>query len=401
MALLVLLMAVVSCGAPGGDKPPKPAHPVFDAERSLQLLKSRDVMRQSGLARFTSTLVVGSAGGDAVETSRGEQDFGRGTAYAERTMSIPDDFPERIADRLGPPGTETFAVVARQVLVRDGAAWLHYRPVGVGPVADATRSLQRFAGETAPYGDTLAEAIPSARPQGRPVVREDGGRDYRAVVPGGIAAAALPSGLGRMKDDWNSEAGKGDNAWFPLDVRLDSRGRVTWATMDLTPLLAHMREVEGVKSVRATYELSGYGGRTTRPLPDPSEAQDATKALTLIGELAPGDCALTAPGLPSLSMVRAVSCERRHDLRVFGQALVDIRGSEAVDGQAAMKWAGQGCREEFRSAPEEWRREAVPAGRYRVTGGSRFTGHYGASGESHSKLKGHLTCYIRTSAPGS
>ncbi|MFI1254375.1 hypothetical protein ACH4U6_11295 [Streptomyces netropsis] len=56
---------------------------------------------------------------------------------------------------------------------------------------------------------------------------------------------------------------------------------------------------------------------------------------------------------------------------------------------------------DFRAAPEEWRREAVPAGRYRMTGGSRFTGHVGAGGKSHSKLRGHLTCYVRTSAPGS
>ncbi|WP_370421601.1 hypothetical protein AB8O64_25365 [Streptomyces sp. QH1-20] len=396
-------MGAVSCGSPGGAPPPKTTirHPVFDAEQSMQLLKAREVTRQSGLARFTSTVVVASTGGDAVETSRGEQDFGRGTAYAERTVSIPDDFPERAADRLGPPGTETFAIVARQVLVRDGVTWLHYRPTGVGPVADAMRSLRRFKGETAPYGGTLAEAIGSARPQGRSVGREDGGRDYRAVVPGGVAAAALPRGLGRMKDGWNSERGKGNNASYPLDVRLDSQGRVTRATMDLTPLLAHMREVEGVKSVRATYELSGYGSRVGRALPDPSEAQDATKTLTLTGELAPGDCALTAPGLSSVSMVRVVSCDRQHDLRVFGQLPVDVRGSEAVDGEAAMKRAGEGCREKFRAAPEEWRQEAVPAGLYRMAGGSRFTGHYGASGESHSKLKGHITCYIRTSTPGS
>ncbi|MEU2516139.1 hypothetical protein [Streptomyces syringium] len=400
MALLVLLTGAVSCGTSGGDKPPKPAHPVFDAEQSMQLLKARDVTRQSGLTRFTSTVVVGSAGGDAVETAKGEQDWGRGTAYAERTMSIPDDFPARAAERLGPPGAETFAIVARQVLVRDGAAWLNYRPVGVGPVADAIRSLQVVAGETAPYGGTLAEVIASARPQGRPVVRDDGGRDYRAVVPGGVASKALPE-LGRMKDDWNSEKDKGQNGMFPLEIRLDAQGRVSRATMDLTPLIAHMRDVDGVKSIRATYELSGYGGRPTRLLPDRAEAQDATKTLTLIGELASGDCALTAPGLPSVSMVRVVPCDRPHSLRVFGQLPVDVRGSEAVDGQAAMDRAGQGCREEFRAAPEEWRREAVPAGRYRMTGGSRFTGHYGASGESHSKLKGHITCYIRTSAPGS
>ncbi|MFF5128068.1 hypothetical protein ACFY41_14250 [Streptomyces syringium] len=394
-------MGAVSCGAPGGDKPPKPAHPVFDAEQSMQLLKARDVTRQSGLARFTSTVVVGSAGGDAVETSRGEQDFGRGTAYAERTVSIPDDFPERVADRLGPPGTETFAIRARQVLVRDGSVWLHYRPVGVGPVADAMRSLGRFAGEAAPFGDTLAEAIPSARPQGRPVVREDGGRDYRAVVPGGVAAAVLPSGLGKMKDGWNSEAGKGQNGMFPMEIRLDSRGRVTRATMDLTPLLAQMRDVEGVKSVRATYELSGHGGRATRSLPGPSTVEDATKTLTLIGEVAPGDCALFAPGLASAAMVRTVPCARKHDLRVFGQALVGILGSRAVEEGAARKDAVASCGDQFREAPEAWVREAVPAGRYVVTGGSRFTGHIGASGKSNSRLRGQYTCYVRTSAPAS
>ncbi|GGR36182.1 hypothetical protein WEB32_24050 [Streptomyces netropsis] len=393
-------MGAVSCGTPGSDAPPKPAHPVFDAEQSMQLLKAREVTRQSGLARFTSTLVVGSAGGDAVETTRGEQDFGRGTAYAERTLSVPEDFPDGVARQLEEPGKETFAVVAREVLVRDGAAWLRFRPTGVGPLSDATRSLRRLAGETAPYGGTLAEVIASARPQGRPSAREDGGRDYRASVPGGVATAVLGK-LGRMTGDWNSEAGKGRNGMFPMEVRLDARGRVTRATMDLTPLLRYMRDLDGVRTIRATYELSGYGARATRTLPDPSTVEDATKTLTLIGEVAPGDCALFAPGLASAAMVRTVSCARKHDLRVFGQALVGIQGSRAVDEGAAREDAVVSCREQFREAPEEWLREAVPAGRYRVTGGSRFTGHIGASGKSHSRLRGQFTCYVRTSEPAS
>ncbi|MEW2576607.1 hypothetical protein [Streptomyces syringium] len=400
MALLVLLTGAVSCGTSGGDKPPKPAHPVFDAEQSMQLLKARDVTRQSGLSHFTSTVVVGSAGGDAVETSRGEQDFGRGTAYAERTVSIPDDFPEGVADELDPPGTQTFAIVARQVLVRDGATWLHYRPTGAGAVAYAMRSLQRFAGESAPYGGTLAEVIASARPQGRPEVREDGGRDYRAVVPGGVASAALPRGLRQMKGDWNSEVGKGRSAWFPLNVRLDSRGRVVRATMDLTPLLAHMRQVEGVKSIRATYELSGYGGRATRLLPDPAEAQDATKPWVHINQLEPGYCAVTAPGLPSMSTVREVSCDRRHDLRVISQR-TEVQGSEAPDGDPSSKRAGEWCREAVSMAPEEWARDAVPAGRSHVVSDSgkvRTTTDEGKRRTRHMDL---FTCYVRTSPPSS
>ncbi|MEV6775126.1 hypothetical protein [Streptomyces syringium] len=373
---------------------------MFDAEQSMQLLKAREVTRQSGLAHFTSSVVVGSAGGDVVETSRGEQDFGRGTAYVERTVSIPDDFPEGVADELDPPGTQTFAIVARQVLVRDGATWLHYRPTGPGAVAYAMRSLQRFAGESAPYGGTLAEVIASARPQGRPVVRDDGGRDYRAVVPGGVASIALPRGLRQMKGDWNSEVGKGRNAWFPLNVRLDSRGRVVRATMDLTPLLAHMRQVEGVKSIRATYELSGYGGRATRLLPDPAEAQDATKPWVPIYQLEPGYCAVTAPGLPSVSTVREVACDRRHDLRVISQR-TEVQGSEAADGDPSAKWAGAWCREAVSMAPEEWGRDAVPAGRSHVVSDSGRVRTTTGEGKRRTRYMDLFTCYIRTSTPGS
>ncbi|MEV4439081.1 hypothetical protein AB0K09_08690 [Streptomyces sp. NPDC049577] len=346
------------------------------------------MLQKAGTARFTSTVTYGSAAGDAVETTRGEQDFVHETAYAERTVRVPDGFPARAA--LGRPGTTALAVAGHDVYVRGEEGWLRYPFTGSTELFAATADVRAYAGTFAPYGRTIAEFISGATLQGEPETFENGSRRYRATVTGLRAGEILPRAFrGAVGDPRNlseNEVGQGPGAPVALEVHTDPRGRLTAVSMDLTSLLSPGSGTpKDITSIKATYELSGYGDKPAHPLPDAASAADATKVLTPFAELSPGACGrrVTDPGAEGLA--RAVDCGRPHDLRVVAHVPVHLTGEgEDVSAEAASREAWALCRKEFGASPEEWWQDRSTTG--------HMAGH--SVGKGIRKRDGEYTCYL-------
>ncbi|MFF2571981.1 hypothetical protein [Streptomyces sp. NPDC058084] len=399
----LLLTALAACQSGGGGTtgatPSPTVTPVFDVRLDDQLQAATKATTAAGNAAFTSTLRYGSAHGTAVDRATGAQDYTADAARAERELSVPRRFPAEAAEDLGArpgaaPVSETYVIKGGQVDYRTRqGGWLRYSPQASMDVVDLYGGILDRAGETAPYGGTLAEVVRTADATKQPVKGADGSRTYELTVAPQTAAPALPYFL---RDPLTYDRG-GERV--ALTVVLDARGRLLRASADYTPVLKVMHAegvLEGVTSLKAEYSLSGLGS-TRLPGPEAgreTRTEDAEKALTPLTEVRPGSCGSTDTGLGgSLDLVRVVPCGKTADLRVFGQVTVKETVQGNPDGVANRK-AGERCGTKFRSAPAAWVADARPHGTYYSYGaGSSSSPYTGPDAD----VEGAFTCYVLTS----
>ncbi|MEV4424490.1 hypothetical protein AB0K23_03775 [Streptomyces sp. NPDC049602] len=395
---LPLLLAAVGCQTAGPVERPAAkgasptGKPVFEERLADQLSAASRATAATGSARFTATVTYGSAGGSAVERTTGVLDYAKDTARVERTVDIPRRFPEKAAtEDLGrAPGAtarERFAVEENDVSYRTSrGTWLRYSASGSMDFADSVSGFLEYAGETAPWGRTLAEVVRHEHPERTPEKTGDGGRRYELKVYASSASDALPDDVALHLDP-----GAADKV--PLTVVLDKDGRLVRAEADFRPVLGvlHAKGVlTGVSSLRAQYVLDGHGRTTVPPVPAGERSEDAEQVTTTMDKLQPGACASTDTGLGSLDRVLKVPCGKDAELRVFGRARVDktVQGDPRGVGEAA---AGEKCRARFRSAPAAWTSGARPAGSYTVYGGTSISYEYTGP---DSTVRGDYTCYV-------
>ncbi|MFG3348222.1 hypothetical protein ACGF1Z_24580 [Streptomyces sp. NPDC048018] len=397
--LLTALAACQSGGSATGAAASPTATPVFDVRLDDQLQAATKATTAAGNAAFTSTLRYGSAHGTAVDRASGTQDYTGDAARAERELSVPRGFPAEAADDLGArPGRasvpETYVIKGNRVDYRTRqGGWLRYSSKASMDVVDLYEGILDRAGETAPYGGTLAEVVRSADATKPPVKDADGRRTYELTVPPQTAAPALPYSV-RSPLTYDRGAER-----VALTVVLDAQGRLQRASADYTPVLKRMHAegvLKGVTSLKAEYTLSGLG-TTVMPGPEAGQGtrtEDAEKALTPLTEVGPGACGSTDTGLGgSLGLVRVVPCGRTADVRVFGQVTVKETVQGAPDGVAERE-AGERCGTKFHSVPDAWVADARPDGTY-------FTYGAGSSSSSYTgpdtDVEGTYTCYVQVS----
>ncbi|MFJ8662613.1 hypothetical protein [Streptomyces sp. NPDC093795] len=397
-ATLPLLFAAVGCDTSGpGEEPAAKAasptgKPVFEERLRDQLNAASRATAASGSARFTATLTYGSARGTAVERTTGVLDYAMDTARVERSVDIPRDFPELAAtvDLGHAPGTtarEQYTVEENDVSYRTSAGtWLRYSASGSMEFADTVSDFLEYAGETAPWGRTLAEVVRHADPERNPEPTPDGGRRYELRIDGRSAAVALPKAFGHALDQDRT-------AEVPLTVVLDKDGRLLRAEADYEAVLdaLHIRGVlGGVTSLRAEYVLTDHGKAPVTPVPVRERSQDAEQATTTLQGVKPGACASTDTGLGSMVRVRPVPCGKDADLRVFGHVRVDmtVQGDPRGVGEEA---ADEKCGARHRTAPGAWTAGGRPAGSYRVGGGTSISYRYTGA---DSTVSGDYTCYV-------
>ncbi|MFI8960719.1 hypothetical protein ACIGO8_01285 [Streptomyces sp. NPDC053493] len=378
--------------------PSPTATPVFSVRLGDQLSAASRATAAAGPAAFTWTLSYGSAKGTAVERVTGVQDYAKDTARAERTVEIPRRFPADAARELGgePEGSrrpQTFAVSHNEVFYRtaDGD-WLRYSSAASGEIVDLMGGALQRAGDSAPYGRTLAEVVSVADAGKAPVKGADGSRTYQ-VVPLTFASVALPNGLDIGQDSARQAPGP-----VRTTVVLDAEGRLVRATADYAPALKLLHDghlLTGVTSLRAVYTLSGHGRTPVPPPPAAAKSLDAAKALTDVHAVRPGACASLDTGLGTLALVRVVPCGARADLRVFGH----VRFKTTVQGDpggVAVREAQDRCEAAYRSAPRAWIADGRPAGRFTTYGQATTSSAYLGPDVD---IEGDYTCLVETSRP--
>lgn len=402
LVLPLLLTTVAACQSGGRDGEAAPTTPsptptpVFSVRLDDQLSAASEATRAAGSAAFTWTLRYGSAKGTAVERVTGVQDYAKDTARAERVVEVPRRFPADAARELGGEPVrerrpQTFAVSGNQVSFRtaDGG-WLRYSSAASTDVVDRMDGALQRAGDTAPYGRTLAEVVSVADASTPPVKGADGSRTYRLDVPLTYATGALPEALDLTQDLARQAPGP-----IRMTVVLDAHGLLLRATADYAPALAllHGRHLlKGVTSLRADYALSGHGRTPVPPPPAGARVRDAEKALTDVHRVKPGGCASVDTGLGTLALVRVVPCGSGADLRVFGQ----VRFKETVQGDPDGVAAREGqdrCEDAFGTAPRSWIADGRPAGSFTTYGqGTTSSAYTGPDVD----VEGDYTCFVET-----
>ncbi|WP_329424393.1 hypothetical protein [Streptomyces sp. NBC_01268] len=404
LVLPLLLSTLAACQSGGRDgksaaATPSPSPtpiPVFSVRLDDQLSAASRATTATGSAAFTWTLRYGSAKGTAVERVTGVQDYAKDTARAERVVRIPRRFPADAARELGgePAGArkpQTFAVSGNEVSYRtaDGD-WLRYSSAAPGEVVDLMDGALQRAGETAPYGGTLAEVVSVADASKAPVKGADGSRTYQVDVPLTYASVALPRALDISQDSARQAPGP-----IRTTVVLDRDGRLLRATADYAPALKPLHDahlLKGVTSLRAEYTLSGHGRTPVPPPPAGGKSRDAAKVLTDVHKVKPGACASLDTGLGTLALVRVVPCGARADLRVFGQ----VRFKETVQGDpdgVAVREGQDRCKAAYRSAPRSWTADGRPADRFTTYGqGTTSSAYTGPDVD----VEGDYTCLVET-----
>ncbi|MEU2545106.1 hypothetical protein ABZ618_06630 [Streptomyces roseolus] len=395
--LLPLLAAAVGCQASGPEEPaakaPSPTgKPVFEERLGEQLSAATRATHAAGSARFTSTVTYRSARSTAVETTTGVLDYAADTARVERILRVPSGFPEKTAAELGLSAgaeREVFAVDKNDVSYRTAAGtWLRYEASASQEFTVEAGEVLSYAGEAAPWGDTLAEVVRLADPERAPATGTDGRRTYEVEVDSGAADDVLPTDIGFALT-------KEARTDIPLTVVLDKDGRLLSAEADFAPVLRVARQkglLKEVTSLRAAYTLTGHGEQTVPGIPAGERVEDAERSTAALVGLKPGACASTDTGLGTVDRVRPMACGKGADLRVFGRQKVEetVRRKDPVGYGRALAVAR--CRKDFDAAPAAWTKDARPAGAYLVAG--QETVSYEYTGPDAS-VSGDFTCYVR------
>ncbi|GHA32911.1 hypothetical protein GCM10010329_65380 [Streptomyces spiroverticillatus] len=407
---LTLLTGTATACAPTGEGAGAAPHPVYSARPADQLVAARKATQAAGSARFTSTLTWQHprTSRNLTDRTTGDQSFTHGVAHANRTVTVPDDFPETIADLYGDrPGRKRYgyAVQGSDVFYRTlTGTWLRYPSGAPQEFAQATWGFNDRAGSLTPYGGTLADVAFASFPTAPPKTLPVGTRRYTLNADGGVAESLLPKGLA-LRDSPEPAVAKSAPVQVPLTVDLDQDGRLTRATADLTPLLADREtdEDDGAEdnlSLRAELNFTHYGTRTGPPVPPGDRTEDATRTLTLLTGLKPGACATTDTGLDGLSLVRPADCAAgRHDLRVLGQVKVKKSTRAPITTQDGDDIAVRRCATLAANAAPRLRAEAHPPGNYAAYGQSQWSTLMGGSDGGTNTVEGQYTCYFLTSVP--
>jgi len=359
--------------------------------RHKQPSAAGDALADSGTARFTTTVTYTAAGGSAVERTTGVLDWRKDAARAERVSRVPAGFPEDIADDLGlTPGLterQEYAVEGNEIAYRPkGGTWLRYAASDPKEFADGVGGLLGYAGDAAPWGNTLAEVLKvSFALDDEPL--PGGGRRYRTQVDGLQAQSALPPAVdGRVQGLAPTQT---------VVVDLDRRGRLVRAEADYGKLLAeqHAKGVlPGLTGLRVEFALTGHGAPVTALVPATERSETARTVLTAIAKVKPGACASTDTGLGHPGLVRVVPCGGGADLRVFGQQRIDETVRNADPEGLADRLAGERCRGDFRAAPTAWTAGARPADTFWSTGDEKLTFAF-TGPDAHAR--GDFTCYVK------
>lgn len=397
--LLPLLAAAVGCqasgtaGEPAAKAPSPTGKPVYQERLADQLNAASRATAATGSARFTATLSYGSAEGTAVETTTGVLDYAKDSARVERTYDVPRGFPEDTATELGLPsrsrGPQVFAVEKNDVSYRTArGTWLRYDASGSKEFTDGAGEILALAGESEPWGGTLADAVRHADAERAPETGADGRRTYRVDVYTRSLVDLLPAEVGYASRDAKTPGE------VPVTVVLDKDGRLLSAEADYAPLLRGLRGagvLRGVTSLRATYTLTGHGGQTVPGVPAGERSEDAERVTAALVEVKPGACASTDTGLGSQDLVRPVACGKEADLRVFAVQRVDETFRDKDPQGLGRALAAERCRADLRTVPAAWTRDARPAGTYQVGGTETVT--YGYTGPDAS-VSGDFVCYV-------
>ncbi|MFJ4874490.1 hypothetical protein ACIP93_04685 [Streptomyces sp. NPDC088745] len=400
---VVLLLAVVGCTDDDtATSAAPPRHPVYSERPADQLVAAGKTTKAAGTARFTSTFTWESPAGKLIDTTTGDQSFSRAVAHANRSVTVPEGFPAVIADLYGTrPGRKRhgYAVQGSDVFYRTlKGTWLRYPAGAPQEFAQATWGFNERAGSVTPYGGTLADTVFGSFPTAPPRALPDGTRRYTLHADGGVAEPLLPKGL-TVRDSPEPAVAKSEPVKVPLTVDLDTDGRLTRASADLTPLLAE-RTAEADLTLRAELRFTHYGTATGPPVPRGDRTEDATRALTFLTGLKPGACATTDTGLDGLSLVRRADCAAgEHDLRVLGQIKVDKSTRERITAQDGDAIASRRCSALAANAAPRLRAEARPAGHHAVYGWSEWSTLMGGPDGGTNTIEGQYTCYFITSAP--
>ncbi|GHA32904.1 hypothetical protein GCM10010329_65370 [Streptomyces spiroverticillatus] len=394
-----LLLGAVGCDDATGPKPDArptapPRHPVYSERLADQLVAAGKTTKAAGTARFTSTFTWDSPAGKLVDTTTGDQSFGSATAHATRTLTIPKGFPETVQHAYADnPGStrRTYAVQDTDVFYRTKqGGWLRYPSDSTWDFAWAKGDLADLAGTITPYGGTLADVAFASFPTAPPKTLADGTRRYSLKVPSGNVSPLLPH--------LESPAGKDSRRVpeIPLTVDLDKNGRLVRSTADLTAFLKEF-DVGKATSLRAELTFTGYGTPVAAAVPQGQKTEDASKALTLLTQVEPGDCAVTDNGLGTWALVRRTDCGDPHDLRVFGQVTLEESHKGTLTEDDGYDMAMDRCGDKYDAVPQSWVAEALPSGYYYTNG----TGSAGSDGNiqdgASTRVHGKYTCYVRTS----
>ncbi|MEU0393069.1 hypothetical protein ABZ208_09880 [Streptomyces sp. NPDC006208] len=360
-------LVLTACSG-GGAAAEKPAHPVFDAPVQGQPRKALLATQKARSASFTQTLTFTSRHGGTVLTSKGRLDFPGTRASGSLAWKLPAGLPgstkeallgTALADRTS-ASTLQVAIDPSTVRIRPGTAdyWLRYDDSDPWE----TSSIDGLRGSEAAFGGTLLEIVSGAG-EVKWSAAADGGRRYRAQVS---AFNALDMFAQDIRGELNSSISPNSTEnRVALDLTTDSRGRITRAEADLTPLL---REEDSalypMNELRAVLTMNGYGA-SAAPAPAPSGRTLAAKeAVRPIADVPRGTCVDGSTGIrnPKGTMVVQVSCQQPHDARVFAHP--GLGGTDHPGEEAAERQAHAACERAHDTAPSSWTRESVESGAY-------------------------------------
>lgn len=407
-AAIPLLLAVVSCsGSTDGDQgkaSEKPTeHPVYDHEVATHLSRSSEVTRQSGTSAFVATLTYGSDDGDAVDRTEGGQSYADETAFAKRTVTIPEGISDKDAGQIrGESAVEygkTLVVDGDSVLYRTSKdGWLRFSPDADKEFTDAVQGILQHTGDnTVPYGGTLATAVAAVRPAQEPKRLDGGAHRYRVSSDADAVLGLLPTELTMAVE--SSEEVRENTVDVPLTVELDREGRMTKATADLEPLLDILHEAKtltGVKSLQAQYTLKDFGEPLARSMPEKGDIKDAETVFTPVSAAKDGSCATTDTGMTGMALIRQVKCSASHDIRVIGQVSFEKTVAGYSPDADESKTARRLCTQKVESAPPAWSAEARPQNTFQYVGGETTTYTTGG-GKYETVIEGEYTCFVATS----
>ncbi|MGC5343541.1 hypothetical protein [Streptomyces sp. DT171] len=397
-----LLLGAVACTAGGENEDgakKSAAQEVYGQAPAKQLIAASTATRNSGTARFVSTLVYGSAAGEAVQRTVGSLDYAHHTAQADIATTVPAGFPAKAAELIGKAGTtghQPVLVQKSDVLYQVSPGhWLRYE--GTSDFAESAAAVLDHAGDSTPYAGTLADAVGRAIPTGQPKKEADGSRHYDVTMSGSSAEMLLPHAVRNADTLTSTQVDKR----LPLSVVLNEEGRITRASADLGPLLdaLHKKHIlADVRTLRAEYTLTDHGKPVAYTIPSAQKAPKATTVLTDLHRTAAGDCGTTDTGLDSDSLIRRTDCGSPHTLRVLGSTKVDRTTTDPITSEDAFASGEDGCQAVFAKAPAAWRAEARPANTFLTSsaGLSIVTDGDPTSNPGTNHLTGDFVCYIRT-----